>query len=101
MLHRVDGWATRADLPVSRLYSHELITGEWMLPLGETCELRFVDRAGESPLRRQPPIPLAKDLLAFAVVVLARVAELLAMIPLRLSGAQRLRHRHHRRVLSP
>src|ERR1700680_2685910 len=42
-------------------------------------------------------MPLAQNLLALAVVVLANVAELLLVIALCLTGAQRFGHRHHAR----
>src|SRR6266545_2672981 len=43
-------------------------------------------------------MPLAQNLLALAVVVLANVAELLVVIALCLTGAERFGHRHHARV---
>jgi hypothetical protein len=80
---------------LSGLDSDEWLAGDRMLPLGEARELHLVDRAREPPRRRQSSIPLAPNVLAFAVVVLPRVAEVFAMIPLGLPGAERLRDRHH------
>src|SRR4029077_18323890 len=45
-------------------------------------------------------MPLAQNLLALAVVVLANVPELLVMIALCLTGAERFGHRHHARASS-
>ena len=83
---------------VRGLDADQLVAGEGMLALREAGELRLVDRPVESPRGRQPTVPLAENLLALAVIVLADVAELLVVIALRLTGAERLGHRHHGRA---
>ena len=69
-----------------------------MLALREAGKLRLVDRPLESPRGRELTVPLAEDLLALAVIVLADVAELLVVIALGLTGAERFGHRHHGRT---
>ena len=69
-----------------------------MLALREAGKLRLVDRPLESPRGRELTVPLAQDLLALAVIVLADVAELLVVIALGLTGAERFGHRHHGRA---
>ena len=95
MLDGPHGLATRVGLQMRRLRLHQQLAGQRMLPLREPGELLLADLAGEPPRGRQAAIPLATNLVPLGVVVLARVAELLRVIALRLPGAERLRHRHH------
>ena len=77
----------------------ELLAGDRMLALGQPLELVFADLADEAPPLRELAVPDAANLIAFGVVVLARVLELLGVVAPRLSRAQRLGDREHRRPL--
>ena len=92
---RMPAFAARARLRVRGLDADQLVAGDGMLTLREAGELRLIDRPLESPRGRESAVPFAQNLLALAVVVLADVAELLVVIALGLTGAERFGHRHH------
>ena len=83
------------------LVLHDGGPGERVLAIGETLEVSLLDRTHEPPLGRQPPVPLAADLVAVRVVVRAGVGEFLRVIGVHLRGAERLGDRHHDGALNP
>jgi hypothetical protein len=95
MLHRRHGLAASIFCLAGRLVADELLACDRMLTLGEPLELVFADLRDEAPPPRELPVPDAANLIAFRVVVLARVLEFIRVIATRLVRAQRLRDREH------
>jgi hypothetical protein len=73
----------------------ELFANARMLNFGESREVLLPDLADKSPAARKLAIPHAANHIAFGVVVLAGVLKF--VVTPRLTRAQRLRDREHRR----
>src|SRR5208282_1585084 len=66
-----------------------------MLAVAETPKLFLLDATTQAPLLGQFPLPLTANPVAFGVVILLCVTELLLMISVGLSGTERLGYRYH------
>src|SRR5579864_6959186 len=95
MLHRLHAVAVRVRVRTCGLMAHERLIGNRMTALGESLEVRLIHLTGEPPFARELTMPVAMNLVAGGVVVVARVPKLLGVVPLRLCRAERLRDRQH------
>ena len=71
------------------------------LPVGQPMEVLLLHVAREPPLPRELAVPLAANLVALRVVVLAGVAELLRVVRADLRGTQGLGDGEHGAVRYP
>ncbi len=99
MLHRSHGLAAGISRLAGGLMANELLASDRMLALGEALELFFADFAHEAPAVRELSAPDAANLIAFRVVVLARVLEFLRVVAPRLARTQRLGDCEHRSAI--
>src|SRR5579864_8572563 len=97
MLHGVHGLTLGIDHHVRGLVPDERLVRDWMATLREALKVLLADGAGEPPLLRKSAVPLALNLLASRVVVVARVTELLGVIVGHLARTKRPGDRQHGR----
>ena len=95
VLHRLHGVALGVFVRARGLMAHECLVSDRVAALGELLKMSLVDVSGETPFLCEPPVPLAVNLATGRVVVDARVAKLLGVIPGGLSGTEGLGDAEH------
>ena len=95
VLHRLDRIALLVHIFPRRLVANQLLSGNRMLAVAEPSKLFLLHSTTQPPFLGQFPMPLAVYPVAFAVVVLLRVAELLLMIGTGLTCTERLGNGQH------
>src|SRR3984957_17701479 len=93
--HRLDCFAVLVHIFPRRLIANQLLAGSGMLAIAEAPILFLLHATTQSPFLGQLSVPLAPYAVAFAVVVLLRVAELLLMIGTGLTCTERLGNSKH------
>src|SRR5439155_17823619 len=89
------GVASRVGRVARGLLTHQRFAGDRVLALGEPLELLVAHLALQPPIRREPAMPRAPDRVATGVVVIARVDELVRMVPIGLRGTEWLGDGQH------
>src|SRR5271157_229685 len=95
VLHRLDRTALLVHIFTRRLIADQLLSGNRMLAVTEPLKLFLLHRPVQPPFLGQFSVPLAAYSLAFAVVILLCVAELLLMVRTSLTCAERLGNGEH------
>src|SRR6266704_1507924 len=95
VFHRADPLAAPVHVFSGRLAADELLPSDRVLSFGEPLEMFLAHFSAQSPLLREPAMPLPMNLLCFGVIVLAGVAKLFRVIRLCLARAQWLRDCQH------
>src|SRR5581483_10721365 len=85
VFHRLYFLAALVHVLHRRAVLHQLLPGERMLAVRESRKVLLVHFAAQAPLVRKASVPLALHAVAFRVVVIARVRELLFVVRLRLT----------------
>src|SRR5580700_3335629 len=95
VLHRLDCIAVLVHIFSRRLIANQLLAGNRLMAITEPPKLFLLYSTTQSPFLGQLPVPPAAYPVAFAVVVLLRVAELLLMIGVGLTCTERLGNSEH------
>jgi hypothetical protein len=95
VLHRSYFLTLLVNVFSRRFVADELLTCDGMLALREPLEVFLADGAAQSPLLGEFPMPFPAYLVAFCVVILASVAELLRVVCLRLACTQGIGNGQH------
>src|SRR5258707_911314 len=95
VLHRAYFLAAPVHVFSGCLVPDELFTSDRVLSFRKPLKMFFAHFSAQSPLLREPAVPLPMNLLRFGVVVLTGVAKLFRVIRLCLSCAQRFRDCKH------
>src|SRR5216683_974127 len=95
VFHRAYFLAPPVHVFSGRLVADELFACDRLLPFAKPMKVLLADLTAQSPLLREPSVPLPANLVCFGVVVLSRVAKLFRVIRLCLACAQWLRDCQH------
>src|SRR5271157_887577 len=95
VLHRLDRTALLVHIFPRRLITNQLLASNRVLAIAEPSKVLLLHRAVQPPFLGQFSVPLAAYPLAFAVVILLCVAELLLMVRTSLTCTERFGNSQH------